>query len=263
MYLLKRAMTLIAGTSAILMTVGITSAYANTIQVNHHLAGYIAVQKSGGSVTEWHDVQATFTVPAVNCSVTPNSMAYHYVVLGPRQKGSQAAGIVEGCSGGSPFYYGSYWYSEYFDGTINGPNGPNNVLSINPGDTVRASVNSNTGTGADVFLIADKTTGTYYETDYTGDGQQADLVYNSAGVLSYGNINSQGTADFSSVSFSNAEVAQNAAGGGPKPLSDPARWKLIADKQIGPVTGTSDIVPGPISSTSSGSSFTNTWKAAN
>lgn len=80
---------------------------------------------------------------------------------------------------------------------------------------------------------------------------------------SYGNISSQGTADFGSVSFSNAEVAKNAAGGGPKPLKNPTLWKLIADKQIGPVTDTPDIVPGPISSTSSGSSFANTWKAAN
>jgi Peptidase A4 family len=263
MHLLKRAMTLIAGTSAILMTLGITSAYAKTAQHNPHLAGYIAVQKSGGSVSEWHAVQATFTVPAVNCSVTPNSTVYHYVVLGPRQKGSQAAGIVEGCSGGSPFYYGSYWYSEYYYGTIYGPYGPNDVLSINPGDTVRASVNSNIGTGTDTFLIADKTTGTYHETDYTGVGQQANLYYRSAGVLSYGNISSQGTADFSSVSFSKAEVAQNAAGGGPKPLSNPTRWKLIEDEQIGPVTDTPDIVPGPISSTSSGSSFTDNWKAAN
>jgi len=170
---------------------------------------------------------------------------------------------VEGCSGGSPFYYGSYWYSEYYYGTIYGPNGPNDVLSIHPGDTIKASVNSNISTGTDVFLIADKTTGTYSETDYTGDGQQADLSYHSAGVLSYGNISSQGTADFSSVRFSNAEVAPNAAGGKPKPLSNPTLWKLIADEQIGPVTGTPDIVPGPISSTSSGSSFTNTWKAAN
>jgi hypothetical protein len=82
-------------------------------------------------------------------------------------------------------------------------------------------------------------------------------------VLSYGNISSQGTADFSSVSFSNAEVAPNAAGGRAKPLSNPTLWKLIADEQNGPVTGTPDIKPGPISSTSSGSSFTNTWKAAN
>lgn len=262
MHLLKRAMTLIAGTSAILMTLGITSAYAKPIH-NNHLAGYVAVQKSGGSVREWHSVYATFTVPAVNCSVTPNSTVYHYVVLGPRQKGSQAAGIVEGCSGGSPFYYGSYWYSEYYYGTIYGPYGPNDVLSINPGDTVKASVNSNTGTGTDTFLIADKTTGNYYENDYTGDGQQADLHYNSAGVFSYGNISSHGTADFGSVSFSNAEAAPNAAGGKGKPLSNPTLWKLIADEQIGPVTGTPDIVPGPISSTSSGSSFTNNWRAAN
>jgi hypothetical protein len=260
MHLLKRAMTLIAGTSAILMTLGITSAYATT--KDNHLAGYVAVQKSGGSVSEWHAVQATFTVPAVNCSVTANSLAYHYVVLGPRQKGYQAAGIVEGCSGGSPFYYGSYWYSEYDYGTIYGPYGPNDVLSINPGDTVRASVNSNTITGTDVFLIADQTTGTYYETDYTGAGQQANLYYNSAGVLSYGNINSQGTADFGSVSFSKAEVAKNSVGGGPIPLKN-TLWKLIPYEQIGPVTQTPDIVPGLISSTSSGSSFTNTWKAAN
>lgn len=262
MHLLKRAVTLIAGTSAILMTLGVTSAYAK-ITHNSHLAGYEAVQKSGGSVREWHVVKATFTVPAVNCSVTPNSTAYHYVVLGPRQKGSQAAGIVEGCSGGSPFYYGSYWYSEYDFGTINGPNGPNDVLSINPGDTVTASVNSNTTTGTDAFLVADKTTGTYFQNDYTGAGQQADLFYQSAGVLSYGNISNQGTADFVSVSFSNAEVAPNAAGGKAKPLSDPTLWKLIAVEQNGPVTGTPDIVPGPISSTATASSFTNTWKAAN
>lgn len=262
MHLLKRAMTLIAGTSAIVMTLGVTSAYAKPIH-NTHLAGYVAVQKSGGSVSEWHDVKATFTVPAVNCSVTPNSTAYHYVVLGPKQKGSQAAGIVEGCSGGSPFYYGSYWYSEYDNGTINGPNGPNDVLPINPGDTVTASVNSNTSTGTDTFKVADKTTGKYYQNDYTGAGQQANLFYHSAGVLSYGNISSQGTADFGLVSFSSAEVAPNAAGGRDKPLSDPTLWKLIADEQIGPVTGTPDIVPGPISSTSTASSFTNTWKAAN
>jgi Peptidase A4 family len=262
MHLLKRAMTLIAGTSAILMTLAVTSAYAKPIH-NSHLAGYVAVHKSGGSVSEWHVVKATFTVPAVNCSVTPNSTAYHYVVLGPRQKGSQAAGIVEGCSGGSPFYYGSYWYSEYSNGTISGPNGPNDVLSINPGDTVTASVNSNTSTGTDEFLVADKTTGTYYQNDYTGDGQQADLSYQSAGVLSYGNISNQGTADFGSVSFSNAEATPNAHGGKAKPLSDPTLWKLTADEQIGPVTGTPDIVPGPISSTSTASSFTNTWKHAN
>lgn len=82
-------------------------------------------------------------------------------------------------------------------------------------------------------------------------------------MLSYGNISNQGTADFGSVSFSNAEAAPNAAGGKGKPLSDPTLWKLIAVEQNGPVTGTPDIVPGLISSTATASSFTNTWKAAN
>ena len=241
-------------------TASASTGMASFLQHSNHWAGYVAVPKAGGIASNFKDSQAVFTVPAMNCTVTPNSQAYHYAGIGGwKQIALQAAGVVEGCSSGTPFYYGAIW--EY-SGNCACESGPISVLAINPGDTISASAYYNSGFNWVVFKVADQTTGTYYQQPFNNVNYG---FYPSAEVVSYGNIANQGTADFSKVSFTQAQVIDTSQSY--RQALQSTAFKTIAVEQIGPVTGLPDLAPGPLSSTGAGkgssSSFSNTWLRAN
>jgi hypothetical protein len=63
-------------------TASASTGTATFLQHSNHWAGYVAVPKAGGIASNFKDSQAVFTVPAMNCTVTPNSQAYHYAGIG-------------------------------------------------------------------------------------------------------------------------------------------------------------------------------------
>jgi hypothetical protein len=102
-------------------------------------AGYIALpQHSSG---KFRFVEATFTVPSVNCGTTPNALSVHWVGLDGFNSGTvEQDGVESDCNSGTPAY--SAWW-ETFPG-----NSIQTVFSLNAGDAVTASVFFNTGSGA-------------------------------------------------------------------------------------------------------------------
>lgn len=259
MRLVQRALVA-AGAAGLLATMGGVLPASAAIHNNSHWAGYVALPKAGGIATNFNSAQATFAVPALNCTQTPNAQAYQLAGIGGwNQTEFQAAGVVEQCSGGSASYYPAIWY--YQDNTF--PNyeaGPVAVpLTVSAGDTVRVTTFYSSTKQQGNFTIADITTGSYYQQPQTNIFWSS---YPSAEVVSYGNIASQGTADFGQVAFTNAQVIDTSQHYYQSLQS--AAFKTLAVQQKGPVTGLPDIQPGPLTSTGTGkgssSSFTNTWK---
>src|SRR5215813_3100569 len=77
---------------------------------NPDMAGYAAVTKSGSAVTSFALVQATFTVPALECtSATNGGGLLHAVFLSDKTANpflnvSREGGVLELCQSGSPSY---------------------------------------------------------------------------------------------------------------------------------------------------------------
>ncbi len=111
------------------------------ISRSHNWAGYAAVpEHSGGS---FRFVQATFTVPSVNCAVTASSFSVHWVGLNGFDTSTvQQDGIEANCNGHTPVY--SAWWETYPANQIQAVSS----VDISPGDAVTAAVYYNTGPGA-------------------------------------------------------------------------------------------------------------------
>jgi streptogramin lyase len=231
---------------------------ATNIHTSSHWAGYVATPKAGGIATNFKDAQAVFTVPAVDCSVTPNSQAYHFVGIGGwKQVPLQAAGVAEGCRNGTPFYYGAIWRYRHHGGE----KGPIDVLrTVNAGDTVKASAYYSKAGNSVTFTVADVTTSTYYQQPARGIDHSS---YPSAEIISYGNLANQGTADFGDVVFSQARVIDTSQHY--RQALQSTAFQTIRVGQAGPVTGQIDILPGPLTSTRSPSesAFSNMWLEQN
>ncbi len=77
---------------------------------SNNWAGYAALpEHSGGS---FRFVQATFTVPSINCAATPNAFSVHWVGLdGFATSTVQQDGIEANCNGITPVY--SAWWETY------------------------------------------------------------------------------------------------------------------------------------------------------
>lgn len=249
------------GAAGLLATMGGVLPASAAIHSNNHWAGYVALPKAGGIATNFNAAQATFAVPALNCTQTPNAQAYQLAGIGGwKQTEFQAAGVVEQCSGGSASYYAAIWY---YSGYPNYEQGPVQVpLTVSAGDSVRVISYYSSTKQQGNFTIADITTGSYYQQPQTNISWSS---YPSAEVVSYGNIASRGTADFGQVAFTRAQVIDTSQHFYQKLQS--TAFKTLTVQQLGPVTGLPDIKPGPLTSTGTGkgssSSFTNTWKGLN
>src|SRR5450755_1129895 len=94
-------------------------------------AGYAALPHHSGG--KFRFVEATFTVPSVNCSTTPSSFSVHWVGLDGFNSGTvEQDGIESDCDGSTPTY--SAWWETFPCNTIQ------TVFSLKPGDAVIASV---------------------------------------------------------------------------------------------------------------------------
>lgn len=226
---------------------------STTSKKSPYFAGYVVTPKSGGA-SYFQYVTATFTVPALNCSATPSAQVDHLAGMGGYSEDAlQADGIQEVCSGTSPSYEAvdvAASYGGYISVT--------DLFTPNAGDSITASVDWNSLTGQDNVKVVDSTTGQYYESTSLVDcSYYYPCPTSSAEVLTEGNFNNNGTADFGSASF--ATVKATGSSPGAKPLNY-SKYALVKLTEYGPVSGKVDVQPGTLTSTSKQSAFTNTWK---
>jgi hypothetical protein len=220
------------------------------------MAGYIALPKSGSSST-WVEVHADLVVPSLNCTRTPNGEVYLYSALGGYNESElEASGIDERCTNGTPSYEAAYWETpDTFDGSTTEHAFPG--VTVSPGDLVDVSLYANGDLRRISFSIADQSNGEHSQQMTTASDEYL-YTYSSAEVVSYGNINSQDTADFGALDVSRAGVVIKVHGKY-YPLQDTKLWNTIALAQKGTLTKKLDVVPSAISTTTT-SSFTNTWQ---
>src|SRR5215472_368445 len=127
------------------------TAATQSVTQSPYVAGYAAVTKSGGAVTSFIYVQATFTVPALNCTSAANGGGvFHAVFLADRTANpwlntSRVGGVQELCQSGSPSYAAI---------NIDYCNSSAPEMAVSQGDTVQVTVSP------DAVAIYDRTTNT-------------------------------------------------------------------------------------------------------
>jgi hypothetical protein len=166
---------------------------------NHRISHSTSTNWSGYAVSGGHytSVSASWTQPAVNCSVTPTGWSSFWVGLdGDTTNTVEQTGTEADCSSGQPVYYG--WYEMY-------PKFPHNYSNVvAPGDRFTASVTTN-GAGSFTLTLTDVTRGWTQTT--TQKLKSAKL--GSAEVIAEAPSGSGGVlplADFQSAGFSAATV---------------------------------------------------------
>lgn len=215
-------------------------------------AGYAALpQHSGG---QFRFVEATFTVPSVNCTTTPTSTSVHWVGLDGFQIDSptvEQVGVESDCAGSTPTY--SAWW-ETFPG-----NSIQTVFSVNAGDAVTASVYFNTGSGSHHdrynLVLTDVTSGQSF--NFWKKCGASSCKNNSAEIISEAPSNSGGIlplADYGIESFVNVKITDKSKQKGGIRSSNWNHAKIIQSSAT-----THDLLASP--STLFGShAFSNTWK---
>jgi hypothetical protein len=225
---------------------GAAAASAGVI-TNAHFAGYAAVAKSGGAVTSFKLVQATLTVPALNCTSIATGSVGQLVFLGDtlvalgNLSNSNSVGLDESCQNGSPNY----------TAILDSPcNGHNVLLTVSPGDTVKIVVTS--GGGEMAFDLTTNTSVSNPLGTPCGDDS-------SAGVLTSGGFG-ENIANFTQAGFRQIQV-QGSNQSTPQPLASSA-WNLAHYVLQGPTRRT-DVKPEALLSGTFTSAFANDWLAPN
>lgn len=229
---------------------GPARAVAGTV-TNSVRAGYEAVA-NGSTVTSLQYVQATFTVPSLNCTRTPTAYSAQTVVLAAASftrfvSNSAATEIVESCQNGSPAYSADATYASDSDC------GFNSLLpvAVSPGDAVRLALAS--GSGSVTYTVSDLTTGaTASSSSASCSGSKA------AGIFTRGA--GFPVADFTQAAFHQIQV-QGAGQGTPQPLVSPG-WTINKYTLHGP-SGRDDVKPEALLSGKYTSAFANDWVAPN
>ena len=164
------------------------------IEYSGNWSGYIATPKTAGQTFNY--VSARWTVPAVNCSVTPNTFSYHWVGLDGWTDGTvEQDGTASDCSGTSPTYFA--WYEMY-------PAGLSVKFAVNPGDEIIAYVQYSGGIYT--LYLTDATTGNYFDQTATC---ASTCNNSSAEVITEGyyfNSSFAGTSDFGETNYAYAQV---------------------------------------------------------
>jgi Peptidase A4 family len=175
------------------------SALAASHAPNHKVSHSTSTNWSGYAVTgqRYTSVAASWTQPAVNCSVTPTGWSSFWVGLDGDTSGTvEQTGTEADCSSGRPVY--SAWYEMYPKFPVNFSN------PVSAGDHFTASVTTD-GRGSFTLTLVDSTKGW---TQTNGARlKQAKLA--SAEVIAEAPSSSGGVlplADFGTVGFSGATV---------------------------------------------------------
>jgi hypothetical protein len=170
------------------------------IQYSGNWSGYIALPKSG-KATSFRYVQADYTVPSVNCGVTPNAFSYDWVGLdGDSDSTVEQDGVSGYCVGGSASYFG--WYEMY-------PAGVQVEFYLNAGDAINSSVYYNSSTHVYTLSLTDITSGQTFSVNTTC---AATCNNSSAEVITegYPSGSYDGTSDFGMVHYDTIWVTDSA-----------------------------------------------------
>jgi hypothetical protein len=186
-----------------------TAAHQSTLRVasgpNHKLSNSTSSNWSGYAVTggRYTSVSASWTQPAVDCSVTPTGWSSFWVGLdGDGTSTVEQTGSEADCSSGSAVY--SAWYEMY-------PKFPKNYSNtVRPGDQFTASVTTD-GKGNFSLHLADTTQGW----SHTTSAKLRSAKLGSAEVIAEAPSSSGGVlplADFGTVGFSGATANNTSFG---------------------------------------------------
>jgi len=192
-----------------------------------------------GAVT---DVKGSWTVPAANCSVTPNAYSSFWIGIDGYSSGTvEQIGTDSDSFSGSPIYYA--WYEMY-------PKYPVILkMKISPGDVMSAEVGY-LGNGKFQLTITDTTTEASFSTiqkSPSAKRSSAEWIAEapwSGGVLPL--------ADFGTVKFQNAQATLNGVTGS----INYAAWQYDA---ITMTTYDGIVKAQPSHLSHNGSSFSVTW----
>jgi hypothetical protein len=219
-----------------------------TVEESTNWSGY-AVE--GSSFTS---AKASWTIPTVNCSKTPNTYSSFWVGIdGWTSSTVEQTGTDSDCDGSSPSYYA--WYEFYPAGSVLISSVP-----VSPGNHMSASV-TYSGTRFTV-TITNETTGKSFSKTGTVRGAkrssaewiaEAPCCTNAGGILPLADF---GTVDFgqdyTNVSGTNDATDSSVSG----PIGDYGS-NIFESIMVNGNTGADEAVPSGLSS--DGTSFTVTW----
>ena len=212
----------------------IISEHAGTID-SGNWAGYAATGRI------FRDISATYQVPSVNCTTTPNAFAYQWIGLdGLSNSTVEQDGVAGYCQSGTPTYFA--WSEMYPAGVVI-------QFYLDPGDAVTSAVRYSGGTFT--LSMTDLTSGQSFSQAATCAGA---CDRSSAEVISEGYPDAPeygGTADYGLENYSAISLTdgRNQTGS----FTD-SKWSLTKIVQVGD-SGT-DASPGPLYA---GAAFANTW----
>jgi hypothetical protein len=214
-------------------------------------AGYEAVA-NGSTVTSLQYVQATLTIPSLNCTRTATAYSAQGVVLAAASftrfvSNWAATEIAETCQNGSPAYSADATYASDSDCSHSSPL----PITISPGDDIKLSLNS--GSSSMTYTVFDLTTDetASSSTDSCSGSKAAGIFSVAAGFP---------IADFTQAAFHQIQV-QGTGQGTPQPLVSPG-WTINKYTLRGP-SGRDDVKPEALLSGKYTSAFANDWYFAN
>jgi Peptidase A4 family len=219
-----------------------------TVSDSTNWSGYAV---TGSSFTS---AKASWKVPTVNCTKTPNTYAAFWVGLdGWTSSTVEQTGTDSDCDGKTPSYYA--WYEFYPAGSV-----LISSVSVAPGDEMSASV---VYSGSEFTItITNETTGKSYSKSGKVSGAkrssaewiaEAPCCTNSGGILPLADF---GTVDFGEdyTNVSSTNYATDSSVSGPIGDFGTAINEAI---MVNGSTGADEAVPSAL--TSDGTSFTVTW----
>ena len=195
---LLRGACALAGASALLLVpsvAGATVRHAPNHKINHSTSSnWSGYDVTGGRYTT---VSASWTQPAVNCSVTPSGYSSFWVGLdGDTSNTVEQTGTEADCSSGQAVYSG--WYEMY-------PKFPSNYRdTVAPGDHFNSTVSTD-GKGNFALTLSDTTRGW----SHTTSARLKNAKLASAEIIAEAPSSSGGVlplSDFGTVGFTSASV---------------------------------------------------------
>jgi hypothetical protein len=232
---------------------------------SYNWVGYFAVLNTpaqGAEADPFTSVQATFTVPAVNCANRSANYVSHWVGLGGEVGDSslQAAGVTAQCAGKKASYH-SFWETYPKAQT-------DNALAVKAGDSVTARVWIGTA-GADAgkynFELADltshRTFSVWEKCAATSCADATAEVMSSAplGTATMAEGNVLPLANYGTSRFKDITIKDQTGQSGS--FTSGFWQRIFQGSQIGEASGVFVAVPGALAK--GGQGFTATWKGTN
>ncbi len=236
---------------------GITNSALSTTNPAYstNWSGYVATGNT--STAGFRYVQATFTVPSVNCTETPNGVTGAWVGLDGvgynfgTDTSVEQDGIAGECDSGTPSYYA--WWESYPNEAVEAD------FSISPGDAIEAAVFWNANAPASQrynYVLTDVTTGASLNTLQPCGGS---CHLSSAEVITEAPTDSTGQitplADYGIVNYENIAVTDKS---GQRAGFTSPNWK---DTEVIQANSANQILSTP-SSLYGGAAFSTYWEGA-